>query len=101
MITPNVEPTSYVKEHEINAHVIRYHIPAIIKTVSLKTNASVIDLSMLFQDKDPQKVYNKDEVGYWSSDGVHPLDGGYLRIAQIVADRILNDDERRKEDVII
>ena len=101
MIMPNIEPTDYVHEHRINPNVIRYHIPAITKTVSLQTNASVIDLSMLFQGKDSQKVYKKNEVGYWSGDGVHPLDDGYEKIAKIVADRIVYDDERRKEGVVI
>lgn len=101
MIPPNIEPTVYVKDHELNAHVIRYHIPAIMRSISLKTNASIIDLSMLFQDKDPNKVYKADEAGYWSIDGVHPLDAGYNSIAKIVADRIRNDDERRKEGIVI
>merc|ERR1711871_1691021 len=92
MIMPNIEPTDYVHEHRINPNVIRYHIPTITKTVSLQTNASVIDLSMLFQGKDSQKVYKKNEVGYWSGDGVHPLDDGYEKIAKIVADRIVYDD---------
>lgn len=92
VIPPRLELTSQVlDEMQMQPTVVAEEIPKIIKRVAYSHYAKVIDLSKLYIDpNDPDRIFERDEEGYWTGDGVHPNDWGYKRMATKIANVLLD-----------
>ena len=85
MIPPKALPTeSVLNEMQIQREVIAHDIPTIMREISVEVGTKLIDLNDIFitNKADPDHIYEKDEPGYWTYDGVHPNDDGYKIIAE-------------------
>jgi len=87
MIPPRVLPTdAALVRMKMQPNIVAYDLPDVIKEVASDNGLHVINLLDLFvtDSEDPEHVLKKSELGYWSSDGVHPNDGGYKKIAEYI-----------------
>ena len=102
MIPPRVEPTEGVRHMHMQADVIRDEIPSIIKKIVNDKGIHSIDLSLLFQDPtDPDRIFEKGEIGYWTGDGVHPNDDGYVKFAKYVYDHLNRRKGEEEEELLL
>ena len=90
MVPPRAEATEHVTEvYGMQPDIIETSIPEIIHKIGEDENVPVIDLSKLFVDsRKPSHIYAPGDPGYWSSDGVHPDDAGYQKMAQYIYDHL-------------
>jgi lysophospholipase L1-like esterase len=91
MIPPRVEATEKVtKEYGMQPKIINTIIPGIIRKVAAaEEHVSVIDLSKLFLNPSkPSYIPQRGDPRYWSSDGVHPNDAAYEKVAQYIYEHL-------------